>query len=83
MLNMGFWSFLTLVCVATILVDAGKKWMKYNSINAPGRRASDEIIARLEALEARMANLESICVEQERVRKFDDALIRAAVENKE
>jgi len=79
MMNMGMWTFLTIICVAAIVAGVLEKWLKYNRQDTAGRQNSTETLDRLDAMERRLANLESICVEQERTRKFDDELIRAAV----
>lgn len=82
-MNIGMWTFLTIICVAGIVAGVLEKWIKYNRQDAAGRQSSTEILDRFDAMERRLANLESICVEQERTRKFDDELIRAAVADRE
>lgn len=78
-MNITLWTFLTIICVVAIVAGVIEKWIKYNRQDVAGRQSSTEILERFEAMERRLANIESICVEQERTRKFDDELIRAAV----
>lgn len=75
----SFWTFVTIVGVAGIIGSLLEKRMKYSRERGISGDALAAIEQRLDAMERRLENLESICIEHERSRKFDDALIRASV----
>ncbi len=53
------------------------------SINLKVSAAFRKIAERLEQMDQRLANLESLCVAQEQQREFDNGWIRAAVQHVE
>jgi len=79
------WGFLTTATVAVFGVGAAavitdymkdrrKLALKQQAMTADGAEASGELVARLERIEERMANLEAIVLEYERHEAFDRSL---------
>ncbi len=82
-MSMGMWTFLAIVSTVAIVAGSWEKYIKYTRTGALSQEDSAALSRRVEDLERRMENLESICIEQERTRKFDEALIRAATDRRD
>ena len=76
---MSFWTFVCICGVAGIIGDVYSKRLKYRETARQSKSDTEDLLARIERIERRLGNIESICIEHERTRKFDDELMQAAV----
>lgn len=76
--SMGFMSAIAAIIITGIVAgtigDVLKSRTKSRATGADLQNAIDELAGRMEKLEGRMANIESIVVEQDKHQRFDEAL---------
>ena len=75
---MEFWTALALICIVPsvcgILASSYEKRLKSRQINQEGLEKLEELNRELKKLDQRMTNLETIVLEHEKNRQFDEAL---------
>jgi hypothetical protein len=75
--RMDFWTAIVLIVMLGMTVDIVKIRSKAKAASAEGEKRIEELMARMTKLEDRMANLETLVLEQEKRRPFDELLHKA------
>ena len=68
------WTFLTICGLAYIIAEVYEQRLKIRAKADLSRGQYDELVSRMAALEQRMANLETIVLEEEKKKAFERAL---------
>jgi hypothetical protein len=76
---MNIWTFLALAVLFGCGEEIYRARLKHKKELAQVNSRSDDLELRLRNIEDRLANVESICIEQDRVKQFDDKIVRMAV----
>jgi hypothetical protein len=69
--GIGLWTFLTIICILGFIRKIYRLRVLERCHQADGTARNQELLARLEKLERRMANLETIVIKTEQEREFD------------
>lgn len=72
---MTLWTFLAICVVAPIVADLVHKRMKYRAQSLAGQQQWDELAARIQKLEERVGNVETILIEVDKRRRIDDQIL--------
>ena len=72
---MTMWMFLAICVVAPIVADLVHKRMKYRAQTQAGQQQWDELAARMQKLEERVGNLETIVIEMDKRQRLDSEIL--------